>query len=1232
MALDHARVKSLFLEASDLPSPEERAAYLDRECGGEPEVRARVEALLAVEAGAELVSGPDATGAYQCSSPATLQPTTAVTGARRSTEPDATGRSEPSSSATADTAGANKQDIPAPTGLATAERIPGGTRTTVEEVSPADRPGGILASRVIAGRYTLLEVLGGGGMGTVYRALQNEPVKRQVALKLIKLGMDSRAMLARFNAERQALALMDHPNIARVYDGGTTDAGQPFFVMELVHGVPITEYCDAKRLPVQARLELFISVGQAVQHAHQKGIIHRDLKPSNVLVTEVDGRPAPRVIDFGVAKALEFDLTEQSFGDTGAIVGTPAYMSPEQADPTSMDIDTRTDIYALGVILYELLAGSPPLNPSQFRRGALLEMLRMVREVDPPKPSTKVSNSDALPSIAASRGIEPAQLKRALSGDLDWIVMKALEKDRTRRYETANDFAADILRHLSSEPVLAAPPSQAYRLRKFVRKHRGGVIAASLVLLTLLGGIAGTTWGWYEARRSARAERRAKLDAQNQQARAEERETQAIDAVKRFRDAVADDPALKTNPDLEALRKRLLKEPLAFFKNLRDRLQADKDTRPESLNGLASAAFELGTLTNEIGDMQDALIAHREALAIWRKLADANPSDTDLQSSLAASHHKIGRLLRATGEADEALKSCESALAIQQKLVDTNPTISRFQSDLATSHFSIGYLLRATGKPAAAMKSYESALAARQRLADANPTVTEFQYDLADSHFGIAILLTETGQPTRAMNEHETALAIFQKLSDANPTITRFQVMLAESHRAIGQELLTTGKPADARRAYDRALEIRRILADSNPAVTDFQFGLAAIYNSIGVLLRTTSKPAEAMKAFEAALAIERKLADAYPTVVDYQRYVAGMYKNIGTSLAATGKAGEALEVHQRALDILRKLARANPTVTDMQFEVAESYGKIAILLRMSGKQAEAIKAFESALEILRKLTREHPASSDFASVLGGALSDRALVDLEAKRYQEVRVWLREAIVCQRKALAAYPANSRYRQFLTNHLIILRAAAQGLGDSVGVAEAERELAKLHESDPATAALDTRLTAIVKGAEQPRDEADRLALAQRAYDRALHATAARLWAEAISANPKLADRTATHRYNAACSATLAGCGQSKDNPAPNEPSRAKLRKQAHDWLKVELVDWSKHLEGGPKAGPLVAEALAHWKTDTDLAGIRDKKELAKLPEGERSAFQQLWSDVDRLLAKARAGGRPERRSG
>ena len=319
-------------------------------------------------------------------------------------------------------------------------------------------------------------------------------------------------MLARFDAERQALALMDHPNIARIYDGGVTPAGQPFFVMELVRGVPLTEYCDQQRLTVKARLELFVAVCQAVQHAHQKGIIHRDLKPGNVLVTEVDGRPTPKVIDFGVAKATEMKLTDMSLADTGAIVGTPAYMSPEQADPSSMDIDTRTDVYALGVMLYELLTGSPPIDARQFKRGAILEMLRMVREVDPPRPSTKLSTAEALPNIAANRSIEPARLAKLLRGELDWVVMKALEKDRTRRYETANGFARDIQRYLADEIVEARPPSAGYRLKKFVRRNPLQLALAATVALLVLGGGAVVWWQGVQAGARRESDLRRQLE------------------------------------------------------------------------------------------------------------------------------------------------------------------------------------------------------------------------------------------------------------------------------------------------------------------------------------------------------------------------------------------------------------------------------------------------------------------------------------------------------------------------------------------------------------------------------------------------------------------------------------------------------------------------------------------------------------------------------------------------
>jgi eukaryotic-like serine/threonine-protein kinase len=344
----------------------------------------------------------------------------------------------------------------------------------------------------VIGPYKLIEQIGEGGMGTVWMAEQKKPIQRRVAVKVIKAGMDSKQVLARFEAERQALALMDHPNIARVLDAGMTGAGRPYFVMELVKGTPITTYCDEKHLSVRERLELFGDVCRAVQHAHQKGIIHRDLKPSNILVAPFDGKPVVKVIDFGVAKATGQRLTDATlFTGFGSVVGTPEYMSPEQAETNNQDIDTRSDIYSLGVLLYELLTGSTPLTKKRVKEAALFEVLRVIREEEPPRPSTRLSSTAELPSISAQRQTEPAKLTKLVRGELDWIVMKALEKDRNRRYETANGFAMDVQRYLADEAVQACPPSAWYRFRKFARRNKVTLATATIVAVALLVALGG---------------------------------------------------------------------------------------------------------------------------------------------------------------------------------------------------------------------------------------------------------------------------------------------------------------------------------------------------------------------------------------------------------------------------------------------------------------------------------------------------------------------------------------------------------------------------------------------------------------------------------------------------------------------------------------------------------------------------------------------------------------------
>jgi len=430
----------------------------------------------------------------------------------------------------------------------------------------------------LVGPYKLLQVIGEGGMGVVYMAEQTEPIERRVALKIIKLGMDTRQVIARFEAERQALAMMDHPNISKVLDAGTTESGRPYFVMELVKGVPIVKYCDQQHLTPKERLELFLPICQAIQHAHQKGIIHRDIKPSNLLVALYDGRPVPKVIDFGVAKAINQRLTEKTmFTQLGQMVGTLEYMSPEQANLNQLDIDTRSDIYSLGVLLYELLTGNTPFDRQRLRSAAFDEMMRIIREEEPPKPSTRLSTIDTLPSVAANRKTEPKKLSALVHGELDWIVMKALEKDRSRRYETANGFANDIQRYLNDEAVVACPPSAGYRFRKFARRNKAAIVTTLVVLAALVVGIIGTTWQAVRAKREHRRAEVARREEVSQRAQAEQQRDRALKAEQRAEEQATKAETAAENERqqrTEAVQQRDLAERTLYLAHMRLAQQA----------------------------------------------------------------------------------------------------------------------------------------------------------------------------------------------------------------------------------------------------------------------------------------------------------------------------------------------------------------------------------------------------------------------------------------------------------------------------------------------------------------------------------------------------------------------------------------------------------------------------------------------------------------------------------
>lgn len=555
--------------------------------------------------------------------------------------------------------------------------------------------GGEIVGAMI-GPYKVLQRIGEGGFGAVYMAEQQQPVRRMVALKIIKAGMDTRQVIARFEAERQALAMMDHPHIARVLDAGATDAGRPYFVMELVRGVRITEYCDSRKLDTRQRLELFMDVCHAVQHAHQKGIIHRDLKPSNILVTLHDSKPVPKVIDFGIAKATHQRLTDKTlFTEFRQLIGTPEYMSPDQADISGLDIDTRTDIYSLGVLLYELLTGTTPFDARTLRTAPYGEIQRIIREEEPPVPSSRVhtiaggartpasrgAGGSSAEAIAQQRGTDVAGLRRALRGDLDWIVMKALEKDRTRRYQTAKELADDIQRFLDRVPVVAGPPGAAYKLRKFVQRHRLGVVASSLIVAALVVGFSLATLGFVQARRQARHSREVSAFLTELITRHEldlrQPTLDTSDVIRRAEELFGDDHAL--------IGSMLLTRASSLIAAARndDALQATNEALrmfrsrwPPDQPSIAAAIAMQAQVYQEKGDLARAESLYREALEMKRRLygerskatADALDALTGLLLLYGSPQDpaEIGGLWRETVRAYEAALGPDHPVTVRE--------------------------------------------------------------------------------------------------------------------------------------------------------------------------------------------------------------------------------------------------------------------------------------------------------------------------------------------------------------------------------------------------------------------------------------------------------------------------------------------------------------------------------------------------------------------------------------
>jgi serine/threonine protein kinase len=838
---------------------------------------------------------------------------------------------------------------------------------TVDLPTPSAETGG-----THLGPYKLLQQIGEGGMGTVWLAEQQEPVKRLVALKLIKAGLDSAQVLARFEQERQALALMDHPHIARVLDAGTTASGRPYFVMELVKGVPITRYCDEQQLTPRQRLELMVPVCQAIQHAHHKGIIHRDIKPSNVLVATYDGKPVVKVIDFGVAKATGQKLTERTlFTGFGGVVGTLEYMSPEQAEFNALDIDTRADIYALGVLLYELLTGTTPLPRQRLKQAALAEALRLIREEEPPRPSTRLSESrEALPTTAARRKTEPGKLAKLMRGDLDWVVMKALEKDRNRRYETANGFALDIQRYLHDEPVLAGPPSATYRLRKFVRRHRGPVVAAALVLVALLAGVIGTTWGLVAAEQARDDEVQQRLRAEDNQHKAEMAAT--AEAAQRARaEKAAKDEALAK----EQAQKRLaqIEKGIEILGSLFHDLDPDavaEEGRPlqavlgerldaamKTLDGeaigdpLAVARLQsiLGRSQLGLGYTDKAIVLFTKARQTYAALRGLNdPNTLTSMSNLGLAYLRAGKL-------DLAVPLCVEAL----ERMKTQLGADHLDTLVSMNNLAMAY--RAAGKLDLAVPLFVETLEKRKAQVGADhPDTLAIMNNLAMAYqsagkLDLAVpLLLGTLEKRKA------------KLGADHPDTVRSMSSLAAAYREAGKLELAVA-------LYLEALQKRKArLGADHPATLIAMNDLAVAYRAAGKLDLALPLYVEALETQKA------KLGADHPDTLVSMHNLAGAYQ-------AAGKLELAVPLY---LEVLQKrkmqLGADHPDTLRTMNNLAGAYqaaGKLDLGLPLSLDTLEKCKA---------KLGADHPVTLSSMHNLAAAYQAAGKLDQAVPLYLEV--------------------------------------------------------------------------------------------------------------------------------------------------------------------------------------------------------------------------------------------------
>ncbi len=931
------------------------------------------------------------------------------------------------------------------------------------ELAVRAAPGEVAAAGTTIEDYRLVRRLGRGGMGEVWEAEQLAPVRRKVALKLVRSGLDSEQVLARFRSERQALALMSHPNIARVYDGGATPSGRPYFVMECVDGLPVTEYCDRERLSIGRRLELFLDICDGVQHAHQRGVVHRDLKPSNLLVGIEDGRPVPKIIDFGIARALDERLDQRSvFTQFGELIGTPEYMSPEQAGGDPADVDTRADVYALGVVLYELLAGARPFDSETLRGAGFLELLKTVREVEPPRPSQRLAALPpaALDQVAAERAEPPQALVRRLRGDLDWIAARALEKDRERRYGSPQELAADLRRHLADEPVAAGPPSTGYRLRKLIRRHRVAFATASLVAAALVLGAGVATW---QAIRATRAEAAARADAATAREVADfliglfevsdpgiarGGDPTAREILARGRERIEGD--LAGQPLVRARLMLLIADvyrKLGHYDEARPLLEQALASRTELLGAadaeVARARLALARLESDRADDARAEQLFHEAHA--GLAAALGATDVETVSVL----HDLADVMRRSGRHAEAEELYRRSIeAFTTALGAEHPHVASAVNGLGTA-------LYRQGRFAEAVAAFERALELRERLLGADHP------DVAVTLLGLGPALGMLGRDAEAEGVMRRAVEVNERVYGGEHRI------VASALTNLGGVLGRQGRLDEAEAVYARALAIRaRVFGPDHPETAlDYKnlglvYSLKAEYERAGHFLERTlaidraslgadhprviwdlvtlgglqvrrARFAEAEASFTAALATaERVLGPAHPDVGRALRGRARVALERGRPQAAA-------ELLRRALPLFEALGAESP-------ELPPTLDLLAEVHLARGAVAEARAALERSLALRARIQRaEHPAVAETLVRMGDLQRTTGELEAAEESFRRALAIAEAALGAEHPevaralhglglALAAGPANAAAFEPLERALAIRRGV---LGES-----------------------------------------------------------------------------------------------------------------------------------------------------------------------------------------------------